>query len=77
MRGTARYISNEDGENLPLLFSDKKYGLVFAAESPVICCDIPAYGTYLYAENEVQMDYYFIKGRNQKEILNSYAALLK
>lgn len=76
MRGTARYISSGDNRSLPFVFSDKNYGLIFAAESPVICCDIPAYGTYLYAENEVQMDYYFIAGRNRKEIMDNYMVLL-
>ena len=71
--GTARYIS---GRKLPLLFSDKNYGLVFAAQSAVICCDIPAYGTYLYGENEAQMDYYFIAGRNRKELMENYSKLL-
>ncbi len=71
--GTARYIS---GRKLPLLFSDKNYGLVFAAQSAVICCDIPAYGTYLYGENEAQMDYYFIAGRNRKELMENYIKLL-
>ncbi len=74
LRGTARYLS--DG-TLPLLFSDKNYGLVFAAQSPVICCDIPAYGTYLYGENEIQMDYYFLAGKNRKELMNQYNRLVK
>lgn len=74
LRGTARYLS--DG-NLPLIFSDKNYGVVYAAKSPVICCDIPAYGTYLYAENEEQMDYYFISGKNRKELQDHYMALLR
>lgn len=78
LRGTARYISSGNGqEGLPFLFSDKNYGILFAAKSPVVCCDIPVYGAYLYAEEEVQMDYYFIIGRNRKEILDHYTALLK
>lgn len=77
LRGTARYISNGDKGNLPFLFSNKNYGLIFAAESSVVCCDIPAYGTYLYAESEVQMDYYFVVGRNREMVLDNYMMLLK
>ena len=60
---------------LPFLLSEKGYGIVLAADSPVICCDLPTYGTYLCAEQEVQMDYYFIAGKRPATILNAYAYL--
>ncbi len=60
---------------LPFLLSEKGYGIVLAADSPVICCDLPAYGTYLYAQSELQMDYYFIAGKRPNTILNAYAYL--
>ena len=60
---------------LPFLLSEKGYGIVLAADSPVICCDLPTYGTYLCAEQEVQMDYYFIAGKRPVTILNAYAYL--
>ena len=41
----------------------------------MICCDLPTYGTYLCAEQEVQMDYYFIAGKRPVTILNAYAYL--
>lgn len=54
---------------LPFLLSDKGYGILMATDHPAICCDIPAYGSYLYTENEAMMDYYFIAGKTQKEIV--------
>ena len=51
------------------------YGIILAADSPVICCDLSTYGTYLCAESEVQMDYYFIAGKRPNTILNAYAYL--
>ena len=76
IRKTARYISHVNASNaLPFLLSDKGYGIVLAADSPVISCDIPAYGSYLCAESEVQIDYYFIAGRKPNTILNAYAYL--
>ena len=76
LRGTARYIShgNHTGE-LPFLLSDNGYGILIAADGPTMCCNIPTYGSYLYTENEVQMDYYFIAGKRQNTIMNCYAYL--
>lgn len=76
LRGTARYISHDSAAGeLPFLLSDKGYGILMATEGPVICCDLPAYGSYLHGENDVQMDYYFIAGKKQNTILNAYAYL--
>lgn len=73
LRGSARYIST--GEGLPFVLSDKGYGLLPASSGTVICCDIPAYGSYIYAEGSEQQDYYFIAGKQQQNILNAYAFL--
>ncbi len=76
LRGVARYISHgTNAERLPLLLSDKGYGIAMAAESPVICCDIPVYGSYLHGENEKWIDYYFIAGNGEEEILENYKRL--
>lgn len=76
MRGTARYISHKCGlGELPFLLSDRGYGLLPATDSPVLSCDIPAYGSYLHVENDKQMDFYFITGKRQPTILNAYAYL--
>lgn len=73
LRGGARYIST--GEGLPFVLSDKGYGILPASSGTVICCDIPAYGSYIYAEGQEQQDYYFIAGKQQQNILNAYAFL--
>lgn len=73
LRGSARYIST--GESLPFLLSDQGYGILPAASGPVISCDIPAYGTYLYMDGQTQQDYYFIAGTQQQNILNAYRFL--
>lgn len=78
LRGSARYISHAgaaDSGDLPFVLSDQGYGIVVASDGPVMCCDIPAYGSYLYAENEEQMDFYFITGKRQNTIMNAYAYL--
>ena len=76
LRKGAGYISHEkDIGELPFILSDQGYGIVVAAHSPVISCDIPAYGTYIHAENEEQMDFYFITGKHHNTIMNAYAYL--
>ena len=76
LRDSARYISHGNGKTeLPLIFSDKGYGIVPAAEGSVIFCDIPTYGTYFSAENVECIDYYFIVGKQKDRILNAYERL--
>ncbi|MCM1027141.1 MAG: AAA family ATPase [Roseburia sp.] len=68
LRGSAYYLS--DGRKLPFLLSDRGYGILPVSSGAVVCCDIPAYGSYLCTEGE-QQDYYFIAG-NQRNIRNAY-----
>ncbi len=75
LRGTARYISSASGE-LPFLLSDNGYGLLLATDSPVICSDISAYGSYISME-DTQIDYYFIAGKKQSEIMSAYTSLCR
>lgn len=76
LRGSARYISHGKGtDELPLLLSDKGYGILVASDGSVLSCDVPAYGSYLNIEGEGQLDYYFIAGKQQSTILNAYAYL--
>ncbi len=76
LRKTARYISHGNNiDELPFILSDQGYGMVLAADSPVMCCDIATYGSYLHAESEEQMDFYFITGKRQNTIMNAYAYL--
>ncbi len=61
LRKSARYISHGEAKDcLPLLLSDRGYGILMASNCPTICCDIPTYGSYLYTEGDSQMDYYFL-----------------
>ncbi|MDE7405137.1 MAG: DNA helicase UvrD, partial [Lachnospiraceae bacterium] len=76
LQTTARYISHgENAKQLPFLISDKGYGIIPAADASCLFCNIPAYGSYLYTENEAQMDYYFIAGKIQNQIMDAYAFL--
>lgn len=72
LRGGAYYITRTPG--LPFLLSDRGYGLLPAVSGNVVCCDVPAYGSYLSMEGQDQQDYYFIAGK-QQNILNAYAYL--
>lgn len=93
LRGTARILSGQGAPGgmggLPLILSDRGYGLIPAATGLCFSCDIPAYGSYLYMENKDSgeakgsraeenhfMDYYVIAGRQQRTILGAYAYLL-
>lgn len=75
LRGSAKYIHPKTSGELPFLLSDKGYGLLLAANGPAICCDVPAYGSYLYTEEEA-IDYYFIAGKQQSTICSACAYLL-
>ena len=75
LRGAARYINPGGSGELPLVISDRGYGILMAAQSTVMCCDIPAYGSYLSAESEEQLDFYFIGGKKQSTVMNAYAYL--
>lgn len=76
LRGTARYISHGEHANfLPLLLSDKGYGILPATDTPTICCDIPTYGSFLYTEDNIQSDFYFMAGKQTNTILSAYAYL--
>ena len=68
LRGGSSYISpdneaREKGDKrLPLLFSDKGYGLLIPTDGAVFFCDAPAHETYIYTEGQENMDMYFIVG---------------
>lgn len=75
LSGKAYYVSDDkSGDELPFLISDKGYGLLIASDTPVICCDIPAYGSYFSVE-EQQIDYYFIAGKGQQGLIRAYGKL--
>lgn len=73
LKGVARYISHKkSADKLPMVFSDKGYGLVMATDGPVFCCHIPTYGPHLCAENTELLDYYFIMGNDIQELVSTY-----
>ena len=75
LNGKAYYISDgKEEKGVPFVISDKGYGILMATKKPVVCCNIPAYGSYLSVEDG-ELDYYFVVGKNQKEILDSYGKL--
>lgn len=72
LKGSARYIQPDTSEkNLPIVISDKGYYIVTAADKPVICCDIPAFGSYIATEGDMQIDYYFSLMRSSNSIFVS------
>lgn len=79
LRSSARILSYRTtaGEKaLPFILSDRGYGLLPATTETCFSCDIPSYGSYLYAESaDGQMDYYIIAGKQQKTVLSAYAYL--
>lgn len=72
LKGSARYIQPGTSEKgLPVVISDQGYCIAFATDQPVICCDIPAFGSYLSAEGEEEIDYYFSLMRSNSSIFVS------
>lgn len=56
MKGSARYIHGKEGELLPMMVSDRGYSVEVLNEGPVICCDIPTYGSYFQVAG-TEIDY--------------------
>lgn len=78
LKGTARYISHTGRvERLPMLVSDRGYGIVIAADDPVLGCTLPTYGSHLCAEQAEILDYYVLVGKNTEEIISVYGKLCK
>lgn len=69
----ARYISFGSRDlRMPLLISEKGYGLGIAAENTVMCCNISIYGPYIFTEGMNQIDYYFMHGVEYSKTLALY-----
>lgn len=56
MKGSARYIHGKEGELPPVMLSDRGYRVEVLNEGPVICCDIPTYGSYFQVAG-TEIDY--------------------
>lgn len=75
LRGTTQYMHQANMKiAIPMLVSSKGYGILLATGSPAVFNDTP-YGSYLYTEADVQMDYYFIAGADFDEIIKGYRFL--
>lgn len=72
----ARYISfGGRQQRLPLVVSNKGYGIAPAASRTALFCNIKMYGQYLYADGDTQSDYYFINGGGIGHTLELYKML--
>lgn len=77
LRGITRYISHgTNTDDLPLLISDRGYGIVFATDFPAFFCDIMTYGSFVCVE-DAKLDYYIITGSDPDDILTQYYTLIK
>lgn len=78
MNQKAAYISFGGRKwRMPLLISEKGYGIGVAAGETVLCCDLPAYGPYVYADGETEVDYYFLYGGDTEGVLALYREICK
>ena len=69
----ARYISfGGRQQRLPLVVSNKGYGIAPAASRTALFCNIKMYGQYIYADGDTQSDYYFINGGGVGHTLELY-----
>lgn len=75
LTGRAMYISYGGKQlQMPMVVSDKNYGIAVACEKTASCCAIPMYGPYIYMEGE-EIDYYFISGPSRADIVADYKTL--
>lgn len=73
VNGKARYISiGGKKKRMPLLLSQKGYGISVSAENTVSFCGVGMYGQYICTENEKGIDYYVLFGGSNQENLRLY-----
>ena len=76
VNGKARYISiGGKKKRMPLLLSQKGYGISVSAEDMAYFCGVGMHGQYICTENEKQIDYYVLFGGNTEENLGLYKLL--
>ncbi len=76
VNGKARYISiGGKKKRMPLLLSQKGYGISVYAEHTVAFCGVGMYGQYICTENETQIDYYVLFGGSNEENMRLYKRL--
>lgn len=77
LKNTTKYICyGEKSKRFPLVHSNLGYGIAVAADSDVLCCNIPMYGPYISSENMELIDYYFIIGATEADVINRYVEFM-
>lgn len=78
LKNTAKYISfGLKSKKLPCVVSNQGYGIAIAADSTVMCCNIPMYGPYFYTEDVEVIDYFFLYGKKEEDVTEQYDKLMK
>ncbi len=68
LRGTTQYLHQANLKiALPVLLSEKGWGILSSTQSPAIFSDT-GYGSYLYTEADEFLDYYFLAGENLNQV---------
>lgn len=76
MTAKARYVSFGGKQaRMPLLVSNRGYGIAAAASRTALLCNVRTFGTYLHTAGDGQIDYYFILGKDREEIVKQYKEL--
>ena len=77
LKYTTKYICyGEKSKRFPLVHSNLGYGIAVAADSDVLCCNIPMYGPYISSEHMELIDYYFIIGATEADVINRYVEFM-
>lgn len=77
LKNTTKYICyGEKSKRFPLVHSNLGYGIAVAADSDVLCCNIPMYGPYISTEHMELTDYYFIIGATEADVINRYVEFM-
>lgn len=72
----AKYVSYGGKKlRMPLILSEKGYGLAIASKGTVLFCGIRTFGPYIMAEGS-QSDYYFISEKNREKLVEIYQKTL-
>lgn len=75
LRHTTQYLHPANLKiPLPVLLSEKSWGIMLSTQSPAIFNDTQ-YGSYLYTEADSYLDYYFIAAKTPKEVTASIRRL--
>ena len=75
LRHTTQYLHQANLKiAVPMLLSDKGYGILLSTQSPAIFNDTQ-YGTYLYTEADEYLDYYFLAGECADEVTGGFRML--